>query len=90
MKWPALRFNQLVVGFAGDSDPSVVAQRAARAPEDILPLTGLLTSNWTKVEPMKDYWTDDRCPVEWITDRMIISYGVSGQGMGEELLPTAP
>jgi spermidine synthase len=90
MKWPALHFNQLVLGFAQDTDPAVLAQRATQAPKDILPLTGLLTTEWSPVAPMKDYWTDDRCPVEWITDRMIIWYGVSGKDRGEQLLPTAP
>ncbi len=32
---------------------------------------------------MSDYWTDDKAPVEWITDRMILSYGLSGQARGE-------
>ena len=90
MKWPALRFNQLVMGFAQDSDPALLASRAAQAPQDILPLTGLLTEDWTQVAPMSDFWTDDRCPVEWITDRMIITYGVSGKDRGEQMLPTAP
>ena len=90
MKWPALHFNQLVLGFAQDTDRSALAQRAAQAPKDILPLTDLLAKNWTQVAPMKDYWTDDRCPVEWITDRMIIWYGMSGKDRGEQMLPTAP
>ncbi len=90
MKWPALNFNQLVLGFAEDADPAVLASRAAQAPSDILPLTDLLAKDWTQVAPMEDYWTDDRCPVEWITDRMIISYGVSGKDRGEQMLPTAP
>jgi spermidine synthase len=90
MKWPALRFNQLVLGFADSQDPAALARLAAQAPADILPLTQLLTSEWTKVPPMADYWTDDRAPVEWITDRMIVSYGTSGQDRGEQMLPTAP
>jgi hypothetical protein len=90
MKWPALRFNQLVLGFAEAQDPAVLAQRAGRAPPDIQPLTELLTAEWTPVPPMSDYWTDDRAPVEWITDRMIVSYGTSGKDRGEQMLPTAP
>jgi spermidine synthase len=90
MKWPALHFNQLVLGFAQDTDRVVLAERAALAPEDILPLTDLLSKQWTRVTPMRDYWTDDQCPVEWITDRMIITYGVSGKDRGEQMLPTAP
>jgi hypothetical protein len=68
----------------------VLARRAARAPTDILPLTDLMTRDWTRVEPMADYWTDDRAPVEWITDRMIITYGVGGGSLSEQMLPTAP
>ena len=90
MKWPALHFNQLVLGFAQATDSATLAARAAQAPKDIQPLTGLLTQNWTQVAAIKDYWTDDRCPVEWITDRMIIWYGVSGKDRAEQLLPTAP
>ena len=90
MKWPALHFNQLVLGFASDESLSSLDQRAQNAPSQILPLTKLLTANWTRVAPLADYWTDDRAPVEWITDRMIVSYGVSGKSRGEVLLPTAP
>ncbi len=90
MKWPALHFNQLVLGFAGSTSTATLAERARTAPADVLPLTDLLTKEWTPVSPMKDYWTDDQVPVEWITDRMIVSYGTSGKDRGEVLLPTAP
>ena len=90
MAWPALRFNQLVLGFAEETPLGVLAERAQNAPDKILPLSDLLTANWTEREPIADYWTDDRAPVEWITDRMIVSYGFSGQDRYEQLLPTAP
>ncbi len=90
MDWPAFHFNQLVLGFADAEDLGVLAERAQAAPADILPVADLMTGNWTRVPPMDDYWTDDRAPVEWITDRMIVSYGTSGQDRGEQLLPTAP
>jgi len=90
MKWPALRFNQLVLGFSQGQDLSVLAQRAAAAPAEILPLTELLTAQWTAVPPLDDYWTDDRAPVEWITDRMIVVYGTSGKDRTEQMLPTRP
>lgn len=90
MKWPALRFNQLVLGFADEQALTELERRARQAPADILPLTRLLTAQWTQVQPMADYWTDDRAPVEWITDRMIVSYGTSGRDRGEHMLPTAP
>jgi len=90
MKWPALRFNQLVLGFADSQSTTTLAERARTASIDILPLTSLLTDQWSAVAPMEDYWTDDRVPVEWITDRMIVSYGTSGKDRGEQMLPTAP
>jgi len=90
MKWPALRFNQLVLGFADPAELSALRDRGLTADEDLVPLTDLLTSQWEEVEPMADYWTDDKAPVEWITDRMILSFGLSGQARGEVRLPTAP
>lgn len=90
MKWPALHFNQLVLGFAQQANPTTFDRRAGDAPADILPLMRLLTAQWTRALPVADFWTDDRAPVEWITDRMIVSYGVSGKDRGEQLLPTAP
>ncbi|OFW61981.1 MAG: hypothetical protein A2133_07180 [Actinobacteria bacterium RBG_16_64_13] len=90
MDWPAFHFNQLVLGFGQDLELSVYAERGKLASKDLLPLTELMTGDWTRVQPLVAYWTDDRCPVEWITDRMIISYGISGKDLGEELLPTAP
>jgi hypothetical protein len=35
-------------------------------------------------------WTDDRAPVEWLTDRMIISYAAEGGRLDEDYLPTRP
>jgi spermidine synthase len=90
MRWPALRFNQLVLGFASDTDLGTLSQRGATATGDVASLTELLTSKWTRISPMDGYWTDDRCPVEWITDRMIVSYGLSGQDRGTDFLPTRP
>ena len=35
-------------------------------------------------------WTDDRAPVEWLTDRMIVSYAAEGGRLEEDYLPTRP
>jgi hypothetical protein len=35
-------------------------------------------------------WTDDRAPVAWVTDRMILEYAARGGNLDEQLLPTAP
>ena len=42
------------------------------------------------VEPADDPWTDDRAPVEWITDRMIVEFAAEGGRFDEEPLPTLP
>jgi hypothetical protein len=34
--------------------------------------------------------TDDRAPVEWLTDRMIFEAVARGGGLDERALPTAP
>jgi predicted membrane-bound spermidine synthase len=90
MKWPALRFNQLILGFTDQQNLAVLKSRGETAAGDLLPLTRLMTAQWSRVEPITDYWTDDRAPVEWITDRMIVVYGISGKDRAEKLLPTAP
>jgi hypothetical protein len=40
--------------------------------------------------PSNDPLTDDRAPVEWLTDRAILGYIASGGVLDEQLLPTAP
>jgi hypothetical protein len=34
--------------------------------------------------------TDDRAPVEWLTDRMLLEQIRRGSGLDERALPTAP
>jgi hypothetical protein len=42
------------------------------------------------IEAANDPWTDDRAPVEWITDRMIVEFAAEGGRFEEDPLPTAP
>ena len=49
-----------------------------------------LRANLREVAPSDDPWTDDRAPVEWITDRMIVEFAAKGGRFDEEPLPTAP
>jgi hypothetical protein len=41
-------------------------------------------------ELFDDPWTDDRAPVEWVTDRMIIKFASEGGELDEDFLPTRP
>lgn len=61
----------------------------AQAP-GVASLTQLFAADLREAAPSDSPWTDDRAPVEWLTDRMIVSFAVRGGTTGEELLPTAP
>jgi spermidine synthase len=88
--WPALRFNQLVLGFTRPAPREELARRLRAAPARLQPLTRLLVADMRPISPSDDPWTDDRSPVEWITDRMIVEYAAEGGDLDERKLPTAP
>lgn len=89
--WPALRFNTLVVGFSEPVPLPQLRQRLLAADGEVGLLTELFARDMVGISPIDDPWTDDRAPVEWITDRMIVAYGARGGTAGsEQLLPTAP
>jgi hypothetical protein len=88
--WPALRFNQLVLGFTRPAPRLELERRLRAAPARLRPLTRLLAADMRPISPSDDPWTDDRSPVEWITDRMIVEYAAEGGDLDERDLPTAP
>jgi hypothetical protein len=90
--WPALRFNKVV--FALD-DPAVrpaeLENLVDDGPEELRPLRELLAREVEVVRGKAGRpWTDDRAPVEWVTDRMIVEYAASGGELDEDFLPTRP
>ncbi|NLG67913.1 MAG: fused MFS/spermidine synthase [Actinobacteria bacterium] len=90
LTWQALRYNQLVLGFKTPVAQDELRRRLAAAPPDLLPLTELLAATAQPAAASVAPWTDDLCPVEWITDQMIVLYAAGGTVSGEQLLPTAP
>ena len=88
--WQALRFNQFVVGCATPQPLETLRTRLLDAPDDLLPDTRLFAAGLRPAAPAARPWTDDRAPVEWITDRMIAAYAMRGVDEAEQLLPTAP
>jgi spermidine synthase len=81
--WPALRFNHFVVGLTRP------LHGYRLVPVPLLP--DLLTRQLSgPVAPAAEPWTDDRAPVEWVTDRMILRYAATGGRLQEQRLPTAP
>ncbi|HET8653800.1 MAG TPA: fused MFS/spermidine synthase [Gaiellaceae bacterium] len=83
--WQPLRFNQIVIGQNGEPTGT-----ARPAPEAVEPLVRDLRATMRPIPPSGDPWTDDRAPVEWITDRMIVEFAAEGGRFEEPPLPTAP
>jgi hypothetical protein len=89
--WPALHFNELVVGL-DDAIPTKtsLADRLTALPVSVQALGSLVLEQSYTVPPSKDPLTDDRAPVEWLTDEAILAYIAGGGTLDEHLLPTAP
>jgi spermidine synthase len=83
--WQPLDFNQIVIGQNGEPTGSM-----RPTPPEVEPLVEDLRATIRPVEPSDDPWTDDRAPVEWITDRMIVEFAAGGGRFEEDPLPTAP
>ncbi|HEY5161085.1 MAG TPA: fused MFS/spermidine synthase [Gaiellaceae bacterium] len=90
-RWQALRFNALVIGLDRPLTPASITRARHAAPARLRPLVRLLERQAEPVAPAHDPWTDDRAPVEWVVDRMIINAAREGASLDEErTLPTAP
>jgi len=89
--WPALRFNKIVLAFDEPVPRDELTERLEAGPERLGPLRELLARQLVPVtEQAERPWTDDRAPVEWVTDRMIVEYAASGGELDEDFLPTRP
>jgi spermidine synthase len=90
LSWPALRFNTLVLGLSEPLARVELERRLRAGPSDLAPLRRLLAREVAPLEASGRPWTDDHAPVEWLTDRMIISYAAEGGRLDEDYLPTRP
>jgi spermidine synthase len=88
--WQPLRFNQIVIGLDRAVPLTTLRRRAEAAPPALRELGRLLAGGMRENRARGDVWTDDRAPVEWITDRMIVEFAASGDTFEEYPLPTAP
>ena len=79
-----------MIGLDRQAPRAVLERRLRNAPQGLLSLTRLLGRDMQTARPAADPWTDDRAPVEWITDRMILEYAARGGRFEETPLPTAP
>jgi spermidine synthase len=90
LEWPALRFNTFVLGFTEPLPAAELRRRLADGPRELASLRALLAREARPVGVASRPWTDDRTPVEWLTDRMIVSYAAQGGRLEEDYLPTRP
>ncbi len=89
-RWRALRFNDLLFALRAPVTESEVERRALRAPGQVALLLPLFRSRLEPLRPSGRPLTDDRAPVEWLTDRMILEQIERGGSYDEPALPTAP
>jgi spermidine synthase len=90
LEWPALRFNTVVLGLTTPLERDELASRLRSGPADLASLRELLARDVRPLVASGRPWTDDRAPVEWLTDRMIVSYAAEGGRLDEDYLPTRP
>jgi len=89
-RWQALRFNALVIGSDRPLTRASLARARRSAPARLRPLVRLLERQAEPAAPAHDPWTDDRAPVEWVVDRMIVNAAREDVSLEERTLPTAP
>jgi hypothetical protein len=87
--WRALRFNVLLFAFQTPLARSELLARADGASGRIRLLLPFL-ERIRLARPQGRPLTDDRAPVEWLTDRMIFEQIARGEGLDERALPTEP
>jgi spermidine synthase len=88
-RWRALRFNVLLIAFQEPRARDELLARAQRVEgrlQLLLPFFERITLARSEGRPL----TDDRAPVEWLTDRMIFEQIARGEGLDEDRLPTKP
>lgn len=89
-RWRALRFNDVLFAFRGPVTRRELERRAQRVPGQLRSLLPLFRTELHPMHKLGEPLTDDRAPVEWLTDRMILNQVERGGAVDERPLPTAP
>jgi spermidine synthase len=89
-RWRPLEVNEIVFGLRQPIDRAEMGRRLASAPQPIQSLVPLFRDDVRPAAPSERPLTDDRAPVEWLTDRMITTYIAHGGDLDEDPLPTQP
>jgi hypothetical protein len=67
-----------------------LVERVEGAPAEVEPLVPLFQDGLAPAVATERPLTDDRAPVEWLTDRMIVDVVARGGELDEDYLPTRP
>jgi hypothetical protein len=88
-RWAAMRYNHVVLGLDAPTTRAGLTARARRVPRAVRPLLPLLARRLERVRADTEPLTDDRAPVEWLTDELVVAQIRRG-GIEEDVLPTEP
>jgi spermidine synthase len=89
--WKPLRFNELILGLDRPTTRAQLEERVGRVDDGLQPLVPLFRDGLREVSQTEEPLTDDRAPVEWLTDQMIVDFiAEGGSDLDEDYLPTAP
>jgi MFS family permease len=88
--WDALRFNSLLFALDEPVTREELVRRVGRVPRPLAPLVPLFRRQVGAAGFSGDVLTDDRAPVEWLSDRAILAYVARGGRFEERYLPTSP
>lgn len=72
--FPASSFNQMLVATRDDSAAADLERRLEAMPPEVAALALKALANLEVVAPGGTILTDDKAPVEWLTDQMIVNY----------------
>ena len=89
-RWRALRFNDVLFALREPVTGAELERRAQDVRGKLRLLLPLFRTRLEAVRPTGSPLTDDRAPVEWLTDRMILDQIERGGSTSEPALPTAP
>ena len=71
---PANDFNTVVWGFRDAATAAGAADRLRAAPAPLTGICGALAADARGIAPIDDPLTDDRAPIEWLTDTALLAY----------------
>lgn len=88
-RWSAMKYNHVILGLDVPTTRGSLLARAVGAAPALRPLLPLLAQRLERVRAKTDPLTDDRAPVEWVTDELVLAQVRRG-GLEDDVLPTEP